>query len=419
MLARKMLPEELRPQTASACAALPPAPGAWAQSKFKTLHQFTGGKGGSVPAASLVFDQAGNLYGTTQYGGTQGLGVVFKMTPSTDGSWKEKVLHEFTGGDDGSNPSAGLIFGQTGNLYGTTASGGAHGGGVVFQLAPNTKGSWTESVLYSFCSLRNCGDGASPLAGLIFDAAGNLYGTTADGVWRGVVFQLTPNLDGSWTEKVLHHFTYGGDGHYPVAGMIFDQSGNLYGTTAAGGLDHRGSVFQFAPNPDGSWTEKLIYSFMGRPDGVGPDAGLIFDPTGNLYSTTSWQGGTRGGGGIVFELAPNLDGSWTESVLHRFTTGPDGGHPTAGLISDQAGNLYGTTTSGGYRSFCNGRGCGVVFKLSPNSDGSWTESALHRFVGVQGAYPSAGLIFDAAGNLYGTTAGDGTTTFGSVFEITP
>jgi uncharacterized repeat protein (TIGR03803 family) len=408
-------------------------PGAWAQSKYKTLYKFSGGKDGKYPQAVLIFDQAGNLYGTTPEGGDQGLGTVFKLAPNADGSWRESVLYSFcsrTNCGDGAQPAAGLVFDQAGNLYGTTLSRGANDRGTVFKLAPNADGSWRESVLHSFCSLTNCGDGNYPVADLVFDQAGNLYGTTGYGGGAndgGTVFKLAPNADGSWRESVLHSFcslTNCGDGAFPFANLIFDQAGNLYSTTEQGGAHSEGTVFKLAPNADGSWRESVLHSFCSRTncgDGEFPLTSLIFDQAGNLYGTTQ-LGGAHGLGGTVFKLAPNADGSWRESVLHSFcsrTNCGDGKLPLASLIFDQAGNLYSTTAYEGDPSCNSGYGCGVVFKLVPNSNGGWKETVLHTFFDHPGAIPLAGVIFDPAGNLYGTSSGDGSTTFGSVFEITP
>jgi uncharacterized repeat protein (TIGR03803 family) len=388
---------------------------------------------GKEPFASLVFDQAGNLYGTTESGGAHGGGTVFKLAPNADGSWRESVLYSFcsrTNCVDGEAPFASLIFDQTGNLYGTTKCGGAHvgggsGGGTVFKLAPNADGSWRESVLYSFCSRTNCVDGEAPLASLIFDQTGNLYGTTQVGGAHGVggtVFKLAPNADGSWRESVLHSFCscpHCSDGEFPEASLIFDSDGNLYGTTfGGGGIFGGGTVFKLAPNG----RESVLHSFCFRTkcDGEFPFSSLIFDQAGNLYSTTKGFGGAHAGG-TVFELAPNADGSWTQTVLHTFcsrTNCVDGGQP-AGLVFDFAGNLYGTTESGGDQGCLSGDGCGVVFKLTPNSKGGWNERVLHTFADHPGANTGAGLIFDAAGNLYGTSGGDESTTFGSVFALAP
>jgi len=396
-------------------------PGAGAQTKYKTLHRFTEGKSGWEISARLIFDQAGNLYGTTVQGGNLnycnriGCGVVFKLTPNADGSWTESVLHSFNG-KDGADPYVGLVLDQAGSLYGTTSGGGADGAGVVFKLTPNAGGSWTESVLHSF----HGSDGSYPYR-LTLDPTGNLYGAT---VWGGTanygnVFKLTPNTHGSWTESVLHNFcslTSCSDGANPSdADLIFDADGNLYGVTTYGGAYGGGVAFELTPNSDGSWMESVLYNFTGDKDGGLPTS-LIFDAAGNLYGTTV-SGGAYGDG-IVFTLVPRSDGSWTESVLHNFTGGKDGGDLRAGLIFDQVGNLYGITRYGGNLGDCS-YGCGVVFKLVRNSTGAWHETVLHYFAGHPGEYPFGGLIWNAAGDLYGTTRGDGTTTFGSVFEITP
>jgi len=396
------------------------ASGAGAQSKYKTLHSFTGGGADEQPLAGLIFDSAGNLYGTTS-GGDHGTGTVFKLTPNSDGSWTENVLYDFGGGGA---PQAGLIFDADGNLYSTTYDGGPTGLGTVFKLTRNSDGTWAESVLYSFCSRSNCVDGRSVYAGVIFDHAANLYGTTwlggAGG--QGTVFKLTRHSNGSWTESVIHSFD-GRDGANPGASLIFDLTGNLYGTTYMGGSSGMGVVFQLAPKSDGTWKESVIHSFGGM-DGALPYASLVFDQSGNLYGTTTSGGGCNVGGsgcGVVFQLTPNADGRWKEKVLHRFTAAPDGAFPWTGLSFDHSGNLYGTAAGGGDPTHCSDYffGCGVVFKLTPNLKGGWRETVLHQFRDHPGAKPFGGLIFDTAGNLYGTTNGDNTTTFGSVFEITP
>jgi uncharacterized repeat protein (TIGR03803 family) len=324
---------------------------------------------------------------------------------------KYKVLHSFTG-SDGANPYAGLIFDTAGNLYGTTLNGGgSHREGTVFKLKRNSDGSWTESVLYSFCHLTNCADGFVPNSRLIFDAAGNLYGTAGGGAYGvGAVFKLTPNSDGSWTESVLYSFA-GADGDGPFAGLIFDAAGNLYGTTVGGGAHRRGIAFKLTPNSDGSWTESVLYSFCSLTncaDGSYPHGCLIFDSAGNLDGTTQ-QGGGAHRRGTVFKLAPNADGSWTESVLHSFQSG----NPFDGLTLDAAGNLYGTTSQGGPADG------GAVFKLSPQSDGSWGYSVLRFFYGKPALSPYAGVLLDNVGNLYGTTLNCGSGCQGVVFEITP
>jgi uncharacterized repeat protein (TIGR03803 family) len=387
------------------------APAAWAASKYKTLHRFTGGKDGGDPSGDLIFDQAGNLYSTTQDGGS-GSGTVFELTPNQDGSWTKSVLYSFNG-SDGVRPLSGLTFDQTGNLYGMTYSGGPYAYGTVFELSPNPDGSWTESVLHSFYG----SDGARPVGSVILDAEGSLYGmTTAGGAYGGgTVFKLTPNTDGSWSENLLHSFMRK-DGRHPDHGnLVFDAVGNLYGATAGGGNNGVGTIFKLTPNPDGRWTEQVLHSFSGGRDGAVPESTLIFDKSGNLYGTTR-DGGAHGAG-VAFELALNTDGTWKEKVLHQFAGGKDGATLYEGLIFDQAGNLYGTTMTGGNLSVCGGRGCGVAFRLAPNSNGGWNETVLHTFMDHPGAFSNAALIFDTAGNLYGTTAGY--TAHGSVFEITP
>ena len=397
---------------------------AGAQATFKTLYKFKGVKDGNRPETGLIFDQAGNLYGTKAFGGIHGDGTVFQLTPNKNGGWTERVLYSFcsrTNCTDGVEPFGRLIFDQAGNLYGTTQGGGTRGRGTAFELTQNQSGGWTESVLYSFCSLTNCADGEYP-GGLVFDQAANLYGTTLGGGAQnyGTAFQLASNQKGGWTESVLYSFcslAHCADGRQPLV-LIFDQTGNLYGTTGEGGSRDFGTVFQLTPNRGGGWTESVLYSFCSRTncaDGQYQDAGLIFDQVGNLYGTTE-EGGTHNSGGTVFQLIPNQNGGWTEHVLHSFcsrTNCVDGVLPDDGLIFDHAGNLYGATFLGGAQNR------GTIFQLTRNQSGGWTERVLHAFLDKPGANPVAGLIVDQAGNLYGETEGDGSTTFGSVFEITP
>jgi len=348
------------------------------------------------------------------------LAMVLMLPTGAGAASKYNVLHRFTSKDGVVTNTS--VFDAAGNLYGTTLK-------VVYKLAPNSHGSWTESVLYRFCSLKNCADGDAPTT-LIFDAAGNLYGTTqlGGGFGDGTVFKLTPNSDGSWTESVLYSFTGGADGRQPLyGGVIFDATGNLYGTASGGGdlacnaPSGCGVVFKLTLNSHGSWTESVLYSFTGGADGQSPsDVGVIFDATGNLYGTASGGGdlacNAPSGCGVVFKLTPNSHGSWTESVLYSFTGGADGAYPASGLVFDSAGSLYGTTPSGGNLSDCI-NGCGVVFKLTPNSDGSWTESVLHSFANHPAANPYTGLVFDATGNLYGTTLYGGPVNGGVVFKM--
>ena len=428
----------------------------WASDET-VLHSFGRGTDGInapnnwISQGSLIMDAAGNLYGTTTYGGIHscydynrdtGCGTVFELSPNQDGSWTEKVLHSFGNGTDGVYPYGGLIFDAAGNLYGTTSQGGIHSNcyqgstcGTVFELSPNGDGTWKEKVLHNF---GNGTDGCVPYAGLIFDTAGNLYGTTSQGgihischnsgIYGGTVFELSPREGGGWTERLLHSFGAYRRSRYPTAALVFDAAGNLYGT-ADGGDTGYGTVFELTPNQEGGWTELVRHNFgRGGADGYGPLGNLIIDAAGNFYGTTF--GGGIHGGGTVFELSPTGgNGLWRETVLHSFGNGTDGYGPFAGLIFDAAGNLYGTTESGGIHQTCPSlppNGCGTMFELSPRQDGGWTETVLHSFDGTDGAGPAAGLIFDAAGNLYSTTANGGihqcsnnwgTFGCGTVFEI--
>jgi uncharacterized repeat protein (TIGR03803 family) len=369
---------------------------------FKVLHTFTGGADGGMPYATLVMDHAGNLYGTTLVGGIgYGNGVVFKL--SKHGSdWILTPIYAFYGGTDGGNPYAGVVFGPDGNLYGTTFEGGdsSCGCGTVFKLSPtrqtppNTRGGWAETVLYSF---QGGSDASSPeLADLIFDQSGNIYGTTYYGgsYGAGAVFKLTTSTNG-WTESLVYSFTGGRDGMGPMSSVIFDQAGSLYGTTEYGGAYDGGTVFQLAPSGSG-WTENTVHSFLAANDGALPCGGLIFDRTGNVYGSTT--SGGAGHGGTVVELTPS-DGNWTDTVLYAFT-----GHtffvgPWSNLVMDAAGNLYGTTQSDG------AYGYGNVFKLTPSGGSWTYTSLYDFTAGADGANPYGGVTLDANGNLYGTTIG--------------
>ena len=279
------------------------AAGIQAAAADNVLHSFNNnGMDGNNPYAGLIFDAAGNLYGTTSGGGTSSDGTVFELTPAAGGTWTEKVLHSFNqNGTDGYEPFAGLIFDAAGNLYGTTFAGGTYDLGTVFELTPAAGGTWTEKVLWSF---GNGTDGHKLYAGLIFDAAGNLYGTTVGGGTPdlGTVFELTPAAGGTWTEKVLYNFGGGTDGTAPYGGLIFDAAGNLYGTTSQGGTSNLGTAFELTPAGGGTWTEKVLHTFGSGTDGVDLVAGLIFDGAGNLYGMTL-RGGTYALG-TAFELTP-------------------------------------------------------------------------------------------------------------------
>ncbi len=369
-----------------------------------TVYSFTGSPDGGGPYAGLVMDAAGNLYGTTYQGGSAGDGTVFELTAASAYS-TEIVLYSFTGSPDGALPYAGLVMDAAGNLYGTTYEGGSSGYGTVFELTAASAYS-TEIVLYSFTGFP---DGAFPYAGLVMDAAGNLYGTTYQGgsAGDGSVFELTAASAYS-TEIVLYSFTGSPDGTSPYAGLVMDAASNLYGTTYQGGSAGDGTVFELTAASAYS-TEIVLHSFTGSPDGALPYAGLVMDAASNLYGTT-YQGGSTGNG-TVFELTAASAYS-TESVLHSFAGSSDGALPYAGLVLDAARNLYGTTYQGG------SAGYGTVFELTSASAYS-TESVLHSFTGSpDGALPYAGLVMDAAGNLYGTTHIGGSNGDGTAFEVT-
>jgi uncharacterized repeat protein (TIGR03803 family) len=384
---------------------------------FTVLHTFEGSPNdGSNPAGALVRDLDGNLYGATHNGGATGYGAVFKVTNTR----KETLLHSFsieTG--DGFQPAAGLLRDANGNLFGTTEFGGATAldVGTVFEI--NSTG--VENVLYSF---SGGADGAEPLAGLIADAKGDLYGTTfgANETYpAGVVFKLAPSPP--WTETVLHTFKGEPDGVGPEAGLIMDSNGTLYGTTSGGG---RGEGYGTVFSVDKTGKEKVLYRFQGETDGGDPLGGLVLDSAGNLYGTTSASTGNAQGG-VVFKLSLDPNGTWIETVLYAFCLVDgcaDGYAPEAGLVRDTQGNLYGTTSAGGTGGFAGREG--VVFKLTPTVTAPWTETVLYSFTDTtDGANPTAPLIMDAQGNLYGTTTvgGDltacGGTGCGTVFKITP
>jgi uncharacterized repeat protein (TIGR03803 family) len=359
------------------------------------LYSFKGGSDGSCPGGALVADQSGNFYDTAIEGGSDncstedvsGCGTVFEFAPNNMGSGTFTLLYTFLGGSDGAGPNLGIIMGKKGELYGTTANGGdgacqleehPPGCGTVFELSPQKDGKRKEHVLYAFQG--GTGDGGDPLGNLLADGSGNLYGTTvAGGVttcdWSGVqgcgtVFELSPNGN-SWTETVPYFFCSEAkcsDGAWPGPETLIMDNGNLYGTTISGGANSScgahgcGTFFELASDGN-SWNETVLYSFCtnGYPacsDGRAPNAGPISDGKGNLYSTTVWGGGCDECG-TVFELAPG--NPWTETVLHSFTGGSDGAMPEAGLIMDKAGNLYSTTTEGGSAN-CSG-GCGTIFKV--------------------------------------------------------
>jgi len=371
---------------------------------------------GAYPDSDLVIDNAGNIYGTSVLGGDFGAGTVFQMTPSRDG-WTHTVLHSFTGGADGGQPYKGVTLDAQGNLYGTAVIGGTGGAcpddgcGVVYKLT-NSGGSWSHSVLYDF---TGGDDGYGPGAGLTFDRDGNLYGMTPTGgaLGLGVIYQLRPDPSGSWKLRVIHTFTGGIDGGTGSAGRLLLHRGRLYGVATVGGAHGKGTVFELTRSVTGRWDLKTLYSFSGQPDAGFPYGGLNLDAAGNLYGTTYYDGANNLG--AVYRLAPSPTGEWTETVLYSFMGGRDGANPISTLVLDAAGNLYGTTSEGGA-----GCSCGTIFKLTPDGSGTWTESVVYRFEGVPDAgYAYNGMVADSEGNFYGATVRGGVDDDGAVYRFTP
>ncbi len=374
------------------------------------IYDFQGNDNGEVPYGGVISDKAGNFYGTTVE--SSGGGTVFELSPNGT-TWTQTVLYEFTGGSDGGFPVGELVFDQAGNLYGVTQAGGSMGGGVVFQLTPQG-GTWAESVIYNFTASEG------PVGGLVFDSAGNLYGATDKGGEKqsGSVFQLAP-AQGSWTQSVICSFGIGRnalDG--PSAGPVISKAGDLFGVATNGG-NGVGGVYEVRPpkTQGGAWTEHTLYAFQKGNDAAEPLGRLAIDHQGNLYGVSA-AGGT-GTEGTVFELSRNGN-TWSDAVLYSFcaeTHCDDGAVPMGGVIIDgKTGNVYGTTFYGGDGNV------GVVFQLTPpaNQGGAWTESTLHSFKrkGGDGASPRGRLAFGKFGSLMGTTTVGGSG-LGTVFSVLP
>jgi uncharacterized repeat protein (TIGR03803 family) len=389
---------------------------------YKVIYNFTGGADGVTPMAGLAVDRGGNLYGTASAGGS-GYGTVFRLHHAGSG-WVFSSLYAFQGGADGQTPMGAVTVGPDGSLYGTTEFGGpTHsvcyiGCGTVFNLKPpptrpvSAFSPWVKTIIYPF----SFGDGAFPLSEVIFDAAGNLYGTTYGGELGGdcdgapcsscgfncgMAYELTPTQNG-WVNTVLFNFN-DDTGSNPSAGLVFDNAGNLYGVTPAGGLGGLGTVFQLVPSASG-WTEATLHFFQGKGDGGGAAGTLAYDSVSGLL---------HGGGpgfyeypGTVFQCASS------GNFLSNYTFGIGDG-PSAGVTVDTGGNLYGTTTQGGAYNW------GFIFKLSP-SGGGWIFTDLHDFQGGSDGCGSKGkVLVDAAGSLYGTGPSCGANGKGTVWEITP
>jgi uncharacterized repeat protein (TIGR03803 family) len=385
-------------------------PRALADTNVSLVHSFTGGNDGAYPDSNLIADAAGNFYGTTQIGGAFGAGTIFKLNPTPDGKWHLSVLYTFTGGADGGNPLGTPVFDTAGNAYATVSSGGANGFGAVIEITPPAHSGqpWSEKVLYSFLAGT---DGALPLGNVVFDAAGNLYGTTSIGghghvgclAGCGTIYELSPTGNGGWTEKVLHRLLDAfGQGAEPRAGLIMDASGNLYGTTYEGGNNDFcgglgcGSVFELAAPAPGKkrWQFKNLFNFDAT-NGALVRGGVTFDAAGALFGTTIYGGSNNAG--TVFSLTYET-GHWRFRTIYNFN-GLDGLQPSGNLAFDNAGNLYGATYEGGANDW------GSIFQLVPGDTG-WTENLFYSFVisGKKfGAGPLGGVALGADGNLYVTT----------------
>ena len=368
------------------------------------LYVFKGNEfgDGTTPAGGLVIDSAGNLYGTTAYGGTGdcvllgsrlGCGAVYELSPPKQkgGKWTERVIYSFPTAKQGYLPQGDLVFDAAGNLYGATEFGGGHGTtcngfyqycGAVFELSPpKTKGGkWTEKVLHGFSGIgvgKQNGDGANPNGGLVLDSKGVVYGTTFIGGYNcphnsnqgcGTAFELKPptKKGAPWTASTLHRFRRDtSDGGLPMAGLRFDVAGDLYGTNVSGGPGQFGTVFSLKPTSKGPWIETVLYGFSDNKQGAGPEAGISFDANGSLYGTTAIAT-DRSAQGNVFRLKPpRRGGTWMLGVIYTFTGNPDGALPSANLLFGGGGRILSTTQAGGGSQTCSPGGCGTVYEVSP------------------------------------------------------
>ena len=415
------------------CAAV-----ASAQVKESVIYSFQGGSDGATPVGSIVIDKAGNIYGATVYATpcskSLQCGSVYQLSPPqrTGGMWTETTLYNFRGHDngDGGSPEGGLIQDAAGNLYGTTGYGGTGpcillgtptGCGTVYELVRPKQpgGKWIERVLYSFQGNQ---DGQFPMGDLVFDKRGNLYGATWFGGGKGTscnplypycgtVFKLTPprstDRTGAWKEEVLHSFdgVETGDGGNPNGGLLVDtKSSAIYGTTVIGGYNcpHNsgqgcGTVFRLSPSDHGDvpWTEEVLHEFGSDGDGAGPNGNLAFDASDNLYGTTEGGGKSPSPTGTVFRFAHQPDGRFEERIVHSFADGYDGGLPQAGVIFGADGNLYGNTASGG------ANGGGTLFRVLVENG---VFQPLYQFQAPpDGSFPHSPVTFGPRGNLFGTT----------------
>nr|MBA3913304.1 hypothetical protein [Terriglobales bacterium] len=357
-----------------------------------TLYNFGAVPGdGEAPGSGVIFDKSGNLFGTTGVGGVQGSnGIVFELSPPTvlGNPWTETILHRFQGTPDGKVSESRLAMTAKGVLVGTTLLGGANNVGTAYTVTPPSgQGGWRERVIYNYGSFA--GDIATPNLGFLPQPEG-LYGVDQGGAANfGAVYLLTPPASGgTWAQNILYSFKGTGDAAFPSGELVRDSKGNFYGVTAQGGANNLGAVYEVSPPAvqGGPWTEQVLYSFNGT-DGTLPAGRLLIGPGGVLFGTT--DGGGANGAGTVFRLSPPLlkGDPWTETILYTFSGGADGGFPSNGVITDPRGRLFGTASN-------------VVFMLTPNSGGSYTETVLHTFTGPDGFLAITPLTF-SKGALYG------------------
>lgn len=396
---------------AAACA-LPVAVTSTAQAQtYHVIYNFTKGYDGGQPSAGVTLDRAGDLYGTATVGGTYNQGTIFQLKRSGS-DWTLSSLYSFRDNGDGKDPIARVVFGPNGSLYGTTYAGTVYNIRPPLSFCKTVSCPWTLTTLASDLQHPGYGD-------LAFDSLGNLYGTTSSGgiYDYGEVFELSPS-NGHYTETAIYNFSRNDPGGvYPYNGVVFDNAGNLYGTTHQSGSGGYGAVFELSPAGP-PWTESVLHAFSGNPDGGYLVAGVIFDQAQNLYGATSYYGPLHSG--TIFELTPYQQ--WNFDLLYSMGSCDCNSGPYASLTIDASGNLYGTN----YYNADHDLDMGSIFKLSPNGDGSWTYTDLHDFTGgSDGAYPISNVVTDAYGNLFGTASRGGTgkacgvAGCGIVWEITP
>jgi uncharacterized repeat protein (TIGR03803 family) len=407
------------------------ASAAAANAKLNVLFRFAGGTSGANPVGPLISDAAGNLYGVTQTGGVAKVGLIFELSPPAKkgGRWTETVLYSFTGKADGGYPAAGLAFDRAGNVYGTTYYGGncAYDCGVVFELTRAKASSWRYSVIHAFAGVGT-GGGGQPVGSPVVDSAGNLYGTTYYGGYKtctnfpgpcGMVYRLAPpaSKGGTWVETVLYSFSGVPDGQFPGKGVTLDLNGNVFGTTSEGGTGRCtdgsgltigcGTLFELSPASGGGWSEAVLHDFNVTQNG--PSTVLQLEADGSLIGAANYH---------LFQLSPpkSPGGTWNERVLYVFPEGIAGTIPGSALVPDGKGNLFGTTVTSGLSGY------GTVYELSPpaKADSPWTVTTLQTFSGgLNSEQPLGGVIFGTDGALYGAASNTAANRGGFVFRLTP